>query len=283
MSDIAIITDSVSCITDEQVKKYKIKVIPVTIFIDDTAYRDGLDISPAQAYKFLQKDPESWRSSAASPDDYLEAFREASKYAQHILVVTLSSQLSGFYNSAKAASKLAEEELPRITIKVLDSEKAAAAEGFVALAAAQAAEDGKNFKEVVKIARDVKSRVKFIAVLDTVRHVYRTGRIPEIASQVGSRLSVKPILISSNGGIHFAGITRTKRDGIKRMIKTMNDDIGNSRQVHVAVMHADRPQEAKRLKDRISKEFDCAELFITDFTPVMGYATGRGTLALAYY
>jgi fatty acid-binding protein DegV len=63
----------------------------------------------------------------------------------------------------------------------------------------------------------------------------------------------------------------------------MRGDISNSQPVHVAIMHADALEEAKKLKERIAADYNCVEIFITDFSPIMGYATGRGTLALAYY
>jgi len=67
------------------------------------------------------------------------------------------------------------------------------------------------------------------------------------------------------------------------MLRIMRNHVANSEPVHVAVMHADALAEAQELKERIATEFNCAEIFITDFSPIMGYATGRGTLALAYY
>ena len=126
-------------------------------------------------------------------------------------------------------------------------------------------------------------QVKFVAVLETIRHVHRTGRVPRIASQIGSRIPVKPILTISNGAVHFASAARTKQSGVDKMLQMMRNQVGNSEPVHVAVMHTDNLEEAENLKERIANEFNCAELFITDFTPIMGYATGRGTLALAFY
>jgi fatty acid-binding protein DegV len=63
----------------------------------------------------------------------------------------------------------------------------------------------------------------------------------------------------------------------------MRNHVANSEPIHVAVMHADALEEARELKKKVASEFNCAEIFITDFSPIMGYATGRGTLALAYY
>jgi len=195
----------------------------------------------------------------------------------------MSSKLSMFYDSALLAKELIKEELPQISIEVLDSQTVAAAEGLIALAAAQAATEGKTFDEVIVIAKKVSERVKFIGLLETIRHVYRTGRIPKAASQIGSMLSVKPLLTGSDGLIRFAATAMTKQSGVEKMLHLMRNQAGNSEPIHVAVMHANTLTEAEELKDRIAAEFNCAELFITDFSPVMGYATGRGTLAVAFY
>ena len=96
-------------------------------------------------------------------------------------------------------------------------------------------------------------------------------------------LSVKPILTSSNGAMHFAAAARTKQGGVEKMLHTMRAHVGTTEPVHVAVMHADTFQEAERLKETVAAEFNCTELFVTDVSPVIGYATGRGTLGLAYY
>jgi len=283
MADIGIVVDSIACIPQQQLEKYGIRVVPVNIFFNGHVYRDLVDLSAAQAYELLEKAPEFWKSSAASPEDYLKVFLELSEYTRSILVVTISSKLSMFYTSAQTARELVREKLPDIEIEVLDSETAAAAEGLIALAAARAAAEGKDPSEVVAVARKVKERVSFIGLLETVRYVYRTGRIPKVAADVGSMLSVKPILSSSNGAIHFSGIARTHQSGVERMLQMMRNHLGSAEAVHVAVMHADAPGGAEKLRERVAAEFNCVELFVTDFSPVMGYATGRGTLAVAFY
>ncbi len=86
----------------------------------------------------------------------------------------------------------------------------------------------------------------------------------------------------SSGLVRFAGAVRNKEHGIDRLLQMMRDKVGQS-PVHVAVMHAYALEEAERLKERISSEFNCAELWLTEFSPIMGYACGTGTLGLAFY
>lgn len=283
MGKIVIVVDSIACVPREEMERHGMKMVPVNIFFNGKVYRDQIDLTAEQAYELLAKAPDFWKSSAASPEEYLRVFQEVSSYADGVVVVTLSSKLSMFYTSALLAKNIIAEKMPGLKIEVVDSRTAAAAEGLIALAAARAAEQGKSFKEVVEVAEKVKEKVRFIGLLETIRYVYRTGRVPKVASELGSVLAVKPLLVSSDGAIHFAGMARSRQSGIERMLKMMKDGLEGSRAVHAAVMHAASPEEAEKLKERIGKEFNCVELFVTDFSPVMGYATGKGTLALAYY
>ena len=279
---VAVVTDSIANLTKQMVEQYRIGVVPIMLLVKGKLYRDGVDMSPSEAYKLFLQDPESFNTSPASPGHYLEVYREAGKQAKNILCITLSSKLSTGYEMACVAREQAKSEIPDILIEVMDSQNVIAAEGFIALAAARAAAERKDLAEVIKLAEEVRDKVTFIILVDTIRHVYRTGRIPKIASQVGSMLNIRPILTSSSGLIRFKGIVRNREHGINRLLETLRNKVGQS-PVHVSVMHAYVPDEAERLKERIASEFNCAELFITEFSPVMGYATGTGTLGFAFY
>jgi DegV family protein with EDD domain len=279
---VAIITDSIACLTREHVEQYGIIIAPIPISFGGKIYRDWVDITPDEAYELFLQDPDSFKTAGASPGIFLEAYREANKQAKNILCITLSAKLSGATDAAQQAREEIKAELPQTTIEVLDSETVTAAEGFVALAAARAAEEGKNLAEVVKAAKEMMGKVTFFAFLDTIRHIYRTGRIPKIAALAGSMLNIRPVLTVSSGLVRFIGAARSREGGIKQMLKRMRDKVGQS-PVHVAVMHAYALEEAQKIKERVAAEFNCAELWITGFSPVMGYATGTGTLGIAFY
>jgi len=279
---VGIVTDSLACLTKELVEQYGIRVVPLSFYFGDKIYKDWVDITPSQAYELFLKDPEAWFSSAPSPMDFLEAFRKVSNQTKNILCVTISSRLSTTYDVAQVAKGQAEAELPGTSIVVVDSQTTTAAEGFVALAAARAAAEGKDLAEVAKTAKEMRERVTFVALLDTVRYVYRSGRIPKVAARAGSILNIRPIFTVSSGVVRTVGIARNKAHGVDRLLKKMRDKVGQN-PVHVAVMHAYAPDEAERLKERVSAEFNCAELWLTEFSPLMGYATGTGTLGLAFY
>jgi DegV family protein with EDD domain len=282
LQKVAIVTDSVACLPRGLVEQYGIKIVPVNLYFGDKVYRDWVDITPSQAYELFLKDPTAFKTSGINPVDCLEAYRQVSNDSNGVLCVTISSKLSMVYNSALKAKERAGDELPKNSIGVVDSQTATAAEGFVALAAARAAAGGKSLAEVVKAAEEVRDKVCVVALMDTIRYVYRSGRIPKIASVAGSMLSIKPVLTIASGAVRFKGAVRSREHGIERVLKITRDRVGE-KPVHVAVMHAYAPDDAEKLKERVSSEFNCVELWITEFSPVMGYACGTGTLGVAFY
>ncbi len=279
---VAVITDSVACLTRELVEQYGIRIAPLTLYFDNKTYRDWVDITPDEAYEMFLKDPDAFKTSGSNPLEWMEACRAASRETDSVVCITLSSKLSVVYNSVLDIKKRLKDEIPKLSIEVVDSKTVTASEGFVALAAARAAEEGKSLPEVVKAAEEMRDRVALVAFMDTIRHIYRTGRIPKIAALAGSVLNIRPVLTVSGGVVRFMGAARSRERGIKRMLKTMRGKVGEN-PVHVAVMHAFAREEGEKLKERVASEFDCVELWLTGFSPVMGYATGTGTLGLAFY
>ena len=283
MKKVAIVTDTTACIPQEQVKSYDIEVVPIQLIFEDKAYRDGIDISPTEFYALLRQASRLPTTSASSPDPYLEAYRKASQRAESILCISLSAKLSAIFNSAQLAMEMAKTALPNVAIEVIDCGTAAAAQGLVALAAARAAASGKNLNEVMETAKNIMSRVNLFATLDTLHYLVKGGRVPQAAALVNSLLKIKPIFTLNHGEAHTVAIPRTIPSAIKRMLKMMEKKVVKGQSLHVAVMHADALDKAVALRNRIASQFDCAELFITEFTPVMGGHTGPGLLGIAFY
>jgi DegV family protein with EDD domain len=282
MPEVAIITDSLSCLPRDIIEKYSIEIVPINIVFDGKVYRDYYDLTPNQAYELFQKDPEAFSTAPSSPVQYLEALRKTSQQAKNILCITVSKHLSTVYNVARLAGEQASRELHSTKIKVIDSATVMAAQGFVVLAAARKAALGRGLDEVIECAENLKAKVAFALVLETIRHVYRTGRIPKIAAQAASVLPIKPILTSSSGVVKLIGMSRNMRQGIDHIISTFRSRVGSS-PVHVAVMHAYAPDEAEKLQRRIASEFNCVEIWTTEVSPMVGYAIGAGALGFAYY
>jgi len=283
INKVAIVTDTTACIPKEQVEKYGIEVVPIELIFEDRVYRDGIDISPAEFYTLLRQAEKLPTTSGSLPGPYLEAYHNASRMAASILCIIESSKFSGMFNAARVAMEMAKKAIPDVAVEVLDCATAAAGQGLVALAAARAAASGKSLTEVVETARGVMRRVSLFATLDTLHYLVKGGRVPKAASLVNSLLQIKPIFTVNQGDAHTVALPRTTRSAIKRILKLTGQKVVKGQPLHVAVMHADALNEAVALRNRISSQFDCAELFITEFTPVMGVHTGPGVIGVAFY
>jgi DegV family protein with EDD domain len=248
----------------------------------ERVYSNGVDLSPAEAYQLLEKAPDHFSTAPSSPNDYIKLFREIVNQGRDILCITVSSKLSTVFNVACLAKDNLKQENPQATIAVIDSMTATASQGFIALASAQSAARGKEIDQVIRTANEVREHTYMFLALETIRHAYRTGRIPKIATQVGTALGVKPLLTISDGVVHLVSVSRTRQRGVEKLIDNMKRRVGDQ-PVHAAVMHTALPEEGEKLKQRISDEFNCKELFLTEISPIIGYSIGTGALGIAFY
>ncbi len=281
MGRTAIITDSIGCLPQEILDTYSITLVPPNIYFNGEVYRDWLDITPAQAYELLERAPESFSTSGAPPADFVRAFQEVSKWADGVLCITLSAKVSTVYNAAEAARDLAREEMPDLVVEVLDSGTVTGAEGFIVLAAARVAATGATHEKVLAAALAARDQVGLVFVLETIKHAYRTGRVPRAATQLGALFSVKPLLTWENGTAHLIGMTRSKEKGTGQILEFMHKKVGG-RPVRVAVHHANALEEGEKLKRRVLEEFDCVEIWLSEVSPIMVYSMGKGALGLAF-
>jgi len=279
MGKIAVVTDSLANIPAELVERYHIHVIPILVMFGHETFRDGVDITPREFYRRLRESDELPTTAVPSMEEFVELYRRVGQEAEGIVSIHLSSKLSATVEVAGAAAKV----LSELPIHVIDTRTAAMAQGFIVLEAARAAARGASLEEVVERARWMMPRVYIFAVLDTLEYLHRGGRIGRAAALMGSMLRIKPILyVAEDGVVDVLEKPRTKARAVRRILEIAEEKVG-SKPVHMAVVHADALEEAERLRDEVASRFDCAELYVTDFTPVMGTHTGPGVLGLAFW
>jgi DegV family protein with EDD domain len=284
MRKVAVVADSICCLPPEIVEKYDIRVVPMEIIYEGKSYRDGIDITPNEVYKIMRKKENLPTTSTAAVGDFLNAYREASQKAESVLCITVTSLQSKTFEAASAAREVAKEEIPGAIIEVFDSRSVAAALGFIVREAARVASEGAGLAEAIEAARKMMSKVNFLAMLDTLYYLARLGRIARAAAWVGNMLDMKPVLEHNPavGETMPVARPRTKRRAVEKMLQIMSDRTKGAT-VHVMVQHADELEEAKKLAAEIESKFNCAEMYITEFAPVMGVHTGPGLLAIGFY
>ncbi len=281
MGKVAVVTESSACVPKEVVKQYGIHILPLILIFEDRSYRDGVDITAQEFYELLKKAKKVPTTSSPSPGEYLEVFREVAKQASGILCITLPPHLSMAFDSATQAREIAREVLPQVNINVFPSRSPALGQGFIAQAAARAADSGKDLSQVIQAAQDMMDRVNAIAMLDTLYYLAKGGRIPKAAAWAGSLFKIKPIL-DATGDVRLLERCRTRKRAMQRLLYIMRERSGG-KPICVNLMHAGVPEEAERLKADILSQFDCLEFYVTDFTPVIGTHTGPGSIGLSFY
>jgi len=278
MKRVVVVTDSNAALPERLVQELDIRVVPVLLHLDGHSFRDGVDLAPGEFYRLLRRGGHVPKTSAPSVGDFLRVFASAAGEAQGIVAIHLPPQLSAVYNTALLASQLV-DGLP---IRVVSSQTAAMAQGFVVLEAARAAAAGAGLDAVSARAEEMSKRVRLLAALETLEYLRRGGRIGGAAALVGSALRIMPILHLVNGRAEPLTIARPRKKAGDCMLREMGKHAGD-RPVHVAVCHGDVAEEAEALRRQVAGRFDCVELYVTEFTPVMGAHAGPGLLGLAFY
>lgn len=278
---IGIITDSTCDIPQSLLEYYGIIVIPNTVVWGNKQYRDRIDLKPDEFYRRLVTDPEKPTSATPSLPDFQQAYKEAfNRGADELIVLTVSSAMSGVYQLALNAAKM--EKAP---ISVIDSKGPTMSLGWQVLAAARARDNGASREEIVDCVAKVRSQLMQLVSMNTLEYLRRGGRIGNAMKWVGVVLQVKP-LISINhqtGLVEPVGLARTHKAGVEIMYDRFTSFMAGKTGLHIAVLHGNNLAGAQKLTERIQNELNPSELLINMTGPVLGLNTGPGALALCGY
>jgi len=255
------------------------------VTVGDRTYVDGpVETGPPlnDFYDLLRTAERLPTTSAPKPDRWLASFREAVAHGESILCITLAAHLSASYDSARVAAELAAEELPDTPIRVVDSTAAAGSQALIALEAARLAATCAPMDEVLARARHVSEKVRLVAYLDTLEYIWKGGSVPRIAVWASTLLDIKPVMELKGGRVNVVARPRSRRRARDHLLRELGRDLPG-RTGHANVMHADAADEAEEIREYIGREFDCRELFLTQFHPFMGAHTGPGLVGVSYW
>lgn len=275
-----IVTDSNASLPRELVQGLPLVTVPMEVHAGGHTYHDGVDLTPHELYAMLAAG-ERATTSPPQPSAYLEAFREAREPAREIVCLTPSAELSAAHKAAILGADAARTEGLDLDVRIIDTHTAGSAQGLVALAAARAAASGSKADVIEAVSRGI-AGVAMYGYLDSLRHLWRNGRVPRIAMWLGELLDVKPLLSLVDGNIGLIERPRTRRRAMDRLVGLAAAHLAGARG-RIAVMHANAPDRAEELADRLRADLDPAELFVTEFTPVIGAHVGPGLVGCALH
>ncbi len=186
------------------------------------------------------------------------------------------------YDAAAQGAALAREQSPGLDVQVLDSGAAAMAQGFVVLEAARAAAAGASTDEVLQQAYEVMPHVQLLVVLDTLFYLGRTGRVPRLIIWAASPLRLKPVVEFHSGSYRPVAMVRTMPRATARLFQVLEGRV-RGKELHVCVQHTNVPSAAEALAERVRGTLRPKEIFVQEFTQVMGVHTGPGLLGFSFY
>jgi DegV family protein with EDD domain len=282
MSKVAIVTDTISCIPPDLVKKFNIHIIPANLVIDGKNYRDT-ELTNDEFWKLFYQTKNQITTNAVNPSDFEALFSQLAKNSEGIVCILVSKELSATNNSAQRAKETLKQKIPSLKIEIIDSASATGAQGFIVLEAARAAQAGQVFNEVVKIAQEMTSRVKFLTVMQTLKYLIRSGRAPKSAV-IGNWLHVKPIIgmVNGSGLVENLGRERGNDKAIEKIVGMVKDYTDTTKPLHVMVHYTDGIAIGEKIKDMVTSRYNCSEVYLTPYTPVMTSQTGP-VVAIAFY
>ena len=209
---VRIIIDSAADLKEEIRDKFTI--LPMKICFGDTEYTSGVDIDNTQFYEKLIESDELPVTSQIKPFDYKEAFDEAEAAGESVVVIALSSKLSGTYQSAVMASSESNAE-----VYVVDSMNVAIGIGILAEYALELKEKGMSAKDIADALEKEKGRVRVVALLNTLEYLKKGGRISRATAFAGELMSIKPVVAISDGEVKMLGKARGSRQGNNLLVK----------------------------------------------------------------
>jgi len=278
MTRIAIVTDSTAYIPPNLVKQYGIHIAPQQLIWGAETFRDGVDISPTQFYERLKVDKVNPKTSQVSPGTFQETFSNALTSADAVLAIIVSSGVSQTFNSANVAKN----NLPEAQIEVVDSRTTAMAMGYLCLAAARAAAEGKSLADCKKLVEDAIRRTGVVFVVDTLDYLHRGGRIGGAQKFIGNALNVKPVLHLKEGRVEPLERVRTKKKATEFVINYVAEQVSGKGNIRLATLHANSEAEAKELLAAASERVKPVEALLAEVSPTVGTHTGPGTVGLAW-
>ena len=267
-------TDSVADLPPEVAEEFGIIVVPLVVRFGTDLYRDGLDLSPDEFYERLRGSKALPATSVPPPVAFADAYDKLAEKASEIVVINVTSRLSGTYQVALQAVGLMKK---RCRIEVLDSQWAVMAQGFITIAAAKAARAGASLDEVLDTARRTMRRVDMRAAFDTLEYLERGGRIGKAQAFLGSLLKVNPIIGLKDGEVYPVGRERSRAKAIDRLYDFATS-FGNVE--GLAVEYAADLNEANKLVQRLRSVYSEIPIYLSRTSPAIGTHTGPGLIVV---
>lgn len=280
MPKVSIITDTDSSLPQDMAAKYNILQVPISIHLDDNFSGDDHTIDNAQLFKKIDEAGKLPTTAAPTPGIFVEYFQKVFKEQKPDTLVyfAISAEMSATIKSAQIA---ADDLKPDFDIRVVDSNTLSMAQGYMVLAAAEAAKKGAFAEEAIKAAEEINKRTILYGALSTLKYLSMSGRVSHVTAGMAGMLSIKPILSVQNGKLEMLEKIRTRKKSWMRMIELVKADIGSHPIEQASILHVNAEEPASEFEGMFRAEVGCPkDMPKVDINPGLSVHTGAGLVGV---
>jgi DegV family protein with EDD domain len=276
---LKVIADSTCNLSQETLDEYDIRIAPIPIQFGNETFEEGVDIDRDLFYKKIEETGIMPTSSQPAPAWFGRYYKELHQQGHSILVITVTGKHSGTYNSATMAKSLA----PEADVHVFDSKSISLGTGWMVLEAVRAIKAGVAKSDIVSRIEGIRERARLFITPATLKYLQMSGRVGTLQGALASLLSVKPIIHLKDGLLEVGENVRTRGKAIDQLIVRLEEAVGRTAPVNMAVIHARAREEGLSLLERAKDVFNVQEALFGDLVASLAVHGGPGIIGLFAY
>jgi DegV family protein with EDD domain len=278
---IRIVTDTGSNLPQNIIDEFKIVVVSGKISFEDKTFIEYPELSNQEFYSRLKSSPKLPMARDPDVKDFRDAYQQIQKEdpGSTILSIHVSDALGTALNSARQAAAL----MPTTRIRLFDTRAVSFGQGMMVWEAARMLNGGVQLPDVLKRLEDMRDRLQFYMVVDTLDYLAKGGRVGPVARLAGGLLDVKPVLTVRDGVVENYSQHFTRKRAITELTELVNQRCKGLKELRLAVMHAVCPEDAKSLASKLKKTLQPDFVVISEIGPAVGAHTGPGAIGACWY
>lgn len=274
-----IVGDSCCDLTDSLKEKMNVEIVPLTINVEEKIYVDDESLNTIELLSDMKKSSKTPKTSCPSPNDYIKAYEEEGD----IYVVTLSSQLSGSYNSAVLAKELFLEENSDKFIHVFDSKGASTTQALIVMRIYELIQEGYKREEIVEKVESYIADMKTFFILESLDNLIKAGRIGLLQGKLATILSIVPIMKSNpEGQIDLSEKVRGSKKAIKRLVEVVGEQGLKLEDRTLAIAHCNCLEKAIEFKEEIFRKYNFKDIQIVETHGISTVYANDGGLIISF-
>ncbi|WP_409298587.1 DegV family protein [Peribacillus sp. SCS-26] len=274
---IAWITDTTSTLDSEYIKKHNIHVIPLNVVINQTSYRETIDITEKEFYERMSTEEGTFQSSQPSVGEFVELYEKLKTEYDEGVAIHASSKLTGTYKTSIMAAEIAGFKL-----HALDSETGSYPLSFLVKKGISLAEEGAGAEEVISELKGILDTTRLYLVPSNLNQLQKSGRVTSGQKVLATLFKINPILSIEDGEAKIKDKVRTEKRAMNWLVDALGEEKKLFKIAKAAIVHANEQDKAEKLELLVKEAHPDIDTEITMLIPAAGVHTGAGTMGLSW-